>query len=180
MEWKVDREHGFLQMCSFVRNLTFNKIFIYLTVPDLSCSMWGLVVLCFRFFDLEACGILPPQPGIKSTPPALDGEVLTTVPMSQIAHCRDQGLQVRLRTQGIQIQAHLTAMPVLFIQTGFQNRCFAFPPMTPGNQCERAVRCSLTSQGSLLEAALCLAVEWPPGGVLEPSLSQADLQGEPA
>ena len=64
----------------FVYNLTFKKIFIYLTVPGLSCSMWGLVVLCFRFFDLEACGILPPQPGIKSTPPALDGEVLTTVP----------------------------------------------------------------------------------------------------
>ena len=56
--------------------------------------------------------------------------------MSQIAHCRDEGLQVKLRTQGIQIQAHLTAMPVLFIQTGFQSWCFAFPPMTPGNQCE--------------------------------------------
>ena len=78
------------------------------------------------------------------------------------------------------MQAHLTAMPVLFIQTGFQSRCFAFPPMTPGNQCERAGRCSLTSQESLLEAALCLAVEWPPGGALVPSLPQADLQGEPA
>ena len=100
--------------------------------------------------------------------------------VSQIAHCRDEGLQVSLRTQGIQMQAHLTAMPVLFIQTGFQSRCFAFPPMTPGNQCERAGRCSLTSQESLLEAALCLAVEWPPGGALVPSLPQADLQGEPA
>ena len=63
----------------FVYNLTFKKI-IYLTVPGLGCSTWGLVVLCFWFFDLEARGTLPPQPGIKSTPPALDGEVLTTVP----------------------------------------------------------------------------------------------------
>ena len=100
--------------------------------------------------------------------------------VSQIAHCRDEGPQVRSRTQGIQIQAHLTAMPVLFIQTGFQSQCFTFPAMTPGNQCERAGRCSLTSQRSLLEVALCLAVEWPPGGGLGPSLPQADLQGEPA
>ena len=83
-----------------------------------------------------------------------------TVPQdaSQIACCRDEGIRVRLRAQGIRIQAHLTAMPVLFIQTGFQSRYFAFPAMTPGNQCERAGRCSLTSQGSLLEAAVCLAV----------------------
>jgi len=38
--------------------------------------MCGLVVLCFWFFDLEACGILPPQPGIKSTPPALEAQSL--------------------------------------------------------------------------------------------------------
>ena len=33
----------------------------------------------FWFFGSKACGILAPQwPGIESTPPALEGEVLTT------------------------------------------------------------------------------------------------------
>ena len=36
--------------------------------------------LCFGFFGPEACGILAPQPRIKPTPPALEGEVLTTGP----------------------------------------------------------------------------------------------------
>ena len=54
---------------------------------------------------------------------------------------------------------------------------FPFPAMTPGNQCETAGRCSLTSQKSLLEAAVCLVVEGPPG-VLGPSPPQADLHGE--
>ena len=34
----------------------------------------------FWFFGLEACGILPPWPGIKPTPPEMEGEVLTTEP----------------------------------------------------------------------------------------------------
>ena len=32
----------------------------------------------FWFFGREACGILAPQPAIEPTPPALEGEVLTT------------------------------------------------------------------------------------------------------
>ena len=32
------------------------------------------------FLGGEACGILAPQPGIKPSPPALEGEVLTTGP----------------------------------------------------------------------------------------------------
>ena len=32
----------------------------------------------FWFFGCEACGILAPQPGVEPTPPALEGEVLTT------------------------------------------------------------------------------------------------------
>ena len=39
---------------------------------------------CFGFmfwlFDHEACGILAAQPGIEPTPPAWEGEVLTTGP----------------------------------------------------------------------------------------------------
>ena len=34
----------------------------------------------FWFFGQEACGILAPPPGIEPTPPALEGEVLTTGP----------------------------------------------------------------------------------------------------
>ena len=34
-------------------------------------------MLCF-FFGHEVCGILAPWPGIKPTPPVLDGEILTT------------------------------------------------------------------------------------------------------
>ena len=37
-------------------------------------------VLCFQFFGNEAYGILAPQPGIEPTPPALEGEILTTGP----------------------------------------------------------------------------------------------------
>ena len=34
----------------------------------------------FWFFDCEVCGILAPQPGVEPTPPALEGEDLTTGP----------------------------------------------------------------------------------------------------
>ena len=34
----------------------------------------------FWFFGHEACRILAPPPGMESTPPALEGEVLTTGP----------------------------------------------------------------------------------------------------
>ena len=37
-------------------------------------------VLCFVFFSQEACGILAPQPGIKLTPSASEGKVLTAGP----------------------------------------------------------------------------------------------------
>ena len=37
----------------------------------------------FWFFGHEACGILAPRPGIEPTPPALEGEVLTTGPLGK-------------------------------------------------------------------------------------------------
>ena len=37
-----------------------------------------LLFLCFWFFGREACGILASWPGIKFSPPVLEGEVLTT------------------------------------------------------------------------------------------------------
>ena len=45
-------------------------------------SLLNLLQYCFCFmflvFGHKACGILAPRPGIEPTPPALDGEVLTT------------------------------------------------------------------------------------------------------
>ena len=37
-----------------------------------------LLLLMFWFFGLKACGMLIPWPGIKPTPPGLEGKVLTT------------------------------------------------------------------------------------------------------
>ena len=42
-----------------------------------------LLLFMFCFFGIEACGILVPWPGITSTAPALEGEVLTTGPPGQ-------------------------------------------------------------------------------------------------
>ena len=40
----------------------------------------------FWLFGCEAYGILDPSPGIKLTPPALEGEVLTTRPPEKLPH----------------------------------------------------------------------------------------------
>ena len=39
-----------------------------------------LLFVMFWLFGCETCGILAPQPGIESAPPALEGKVLTTGP----------------------------------------------------------------------------------------------------
>lgn len=39
-----------------------------------------LMFYVFGFFDHEAGGILAPQPGIKPSPSALEGNILTTGP----------------------------------------------------------------------------------------------------
>ena len=39
-----------------------------------------LLFYVFRVFAHKACGILAPRPEIEPTPPALEGEVLTTGP----------------------------------------------------------------------------------------------------
>ena len=45
-----------------------------------------LLRFMFWFFGHEACGILSPLPGIKPSPPALEGEVLTTGPPGKSQH----------------------------------------------------------------------------------------------
>ena len=64
-------------------NNSLKKNFFFWCGPFFK-SLLNLLQYCFcfmfRFFGHEACGILAPRPGIKPTPPALEGEVLTTGP----------------------------------------------------------------------------------------------------
>ena len=58
---------------------TILKVFIeYFTIASSSFFSCFVVVVFFFFFEHKACGILAPRLGIKSTPPALEGKVLTT------------------------------------------------------------------------------------------------------
>ena len=41
----------------------------------------------FWFFGREAYGILAPRPGMEPSPPALEGEVLTTGPQGKSPEC---------------------------------------------------------------------------------------------
>ena len=50
---------------------TIFKVFI-------ECVTILLLLVCFGFLHCKAYGILVPRPGIESTPPALQGELLTT------------------------------------------------------------------------------------------------------
>ena len=50
---------------------TVFKVFI-------ECVTTLLLLVCFSFLHRKADGILVPRPGIKPTPPALEGELLTT------------------------------------------------------------------------------------------------------
>ena len=51
---------------------TISKVFIELVTMLLKKKFW--------FFGHNACEILAPWPGIKPTPPTLEGDVLTTGP----------------------------------------------------------------------------------------------------
>ena len=55
--------HQLLSDLLYIYMLTILKVFI------------EFVKVLFLFFGYEACGILAPTPGIKPTPPALEGEV---------------------------------------------------------------------------------------------------------
>ena len=60
-----------------------NYFFSFWCEPFLK-SFLNLLRYCFCFmfwfFGCDACGVLAPRSGIKPTPPALEGEVLTTGP----------------------------------------------------------------------------------------------------
>ena len=70
---------------NFFRCYTNFILFYFKTFFDVDHflkSLLNLLQYCFCFtfwfFGHEACGILAPWPGVKPTPPALEGEVLTT------------------------------------------------------------------------------------------------------
>ena len=50
----------------------------------------------FWVFDLETCGILPPWPGIKLTPPALEGKVLSLDHQGGLHNCSFESVNVYL------------------------------------------------------------------------------------
>ena len=56
--------------------IEFVTVLLLYFVTILLLQYW--VFFMFWFFGHEACGILATQPGIEPTPPALEGEVLTT------------------------------------------------------------------------------------------------------
>ena len=62
----------------------FLRFFFFLmwTVFKVFIEFVTILLLFFMFwvFGPEACGILAPRPGVKLTPPALEGKVLTTGP----------------------------------------------------------------------------------------------------
>ena len=74
--WSWKKPEGSFLCVFFFFNFVFVdhlKILIeFVTILHLFSVFW--------FFDHKACGILVPQPGIKPTAPALEGEVLTAEP----------------------------------------------------------------------------------------------------
>ena len=59
---------------------TFFKVFIEFVTTLLLFYVFGF------FFGPQACEIPAPRPGIKPTPPALEGQVLTTGPPGKTLH----------------------------------------------------------------------------------------------
>ena len=61
----------FILLKDFILMWTVFKVFI-------ECVTILLLLVCFGFLHRKANGILVPLPGIEPTPPALEGELLTT------------------------------------------------------------------------------------------------------
>ena len=79
---KVLKNQVALQLAQRLSQLGLSRLFCY---ESFLKSLLSLLQYCFcsMFWSWghEACGILAPQPGIKSTSPALEGKVLTTRPL---------------------------------------------------------------------------------------------------
>ena len=82
--WPI--EARYLPTCGFCCFFFFK----FFWCGPFSKSLLNLLQYCFYFmfwfFGQEACGILAPRPRIEPTPPALEGEVLTTGPPGKSQH----------------------------------------------------------------------------------------------
>ena len=58
----------------------FILLFYFICLKSLLNLLQYYFCFMFWFCGREACGILAPRPGVEPTPPALEGEVLTTEP----------------------------------------------------------------------------------------------------
>ena len=72
-----------MDLCSNIFDMAFHSVSaITFFFNFFLKSLLNLLQYCFCFmswfFGHETCGILAPRPGIEPTPPALEGEVLTT------------------------------------------------------------------------------------------------------
>ena len=67
-------------MFSFILLLFFQRFFSMWTISKVCIAFVTilLLLLIFWFFGLKAYGIVTPQPGIKPTSLAVEGDVLTT------------------------------------------------------------------------------------------------------
>ena len=78
-------KHYYLYMLIFSIISFFKEFFFFFLMwTILKVFLLNLLQYCFCFmfwfFGPEACGILAPRPGVKPTPPALEGQILTIGP----------------------------------------------------------------------------------------------------
>ena len=86
----VDAVSAYSELSMFFYSVlffSFLKIFFVVVVNHCGNLYWIChiiaSVLCCHFFGYKTCGVWAPQPGIAPTPPALEGEVLTTWPLQK-------------------------------------------------------------------------------------------------
>ena len=78
--------HWFYACLFFFLHTT--RLFFMLTIFKLFTELVTILLLFYVLFYFvpELCGILVPRPGIESSPPALEGKVLTTGPPGKSLH----------------------------------------------------------------------------------------------
>ena len=76
-----------MHICKYTHShLRFPKAFFFFLKPLLILLQYCFC-FTFCFFGHEACGILALRPGIQPTPPALEGDILTSGPPGKSLYC---------------------------------------------------------------------------------------------
>ena len=85
-EKEVDKS-AFIQMTVVSDDSKLYTTASFFFFKDFLMPLFNLLQYCFcfmfQFFGCEACGIIPPRPGIELTPHALEGKVLTSGPLDK-------------------------------------------------------------------------------------------------